>query len=283
MPPPRNAPVPPPPRRAKVSRMNRTAPTLDELRRDIDAADDALLDLILRRSELVAAVGRGKSGIGAPIYRPAREAQILRRLLARLSDSGEKDRVARVWRTLMAASYERQGGLRIVADPRVEWLAIGHFCPKSRPASDEPQAAIARLRAGAADLAVVSAPTPFSGAPWIEPLVAARKAGEAHFVLGRIPFFLVPGHDEPEALIVGRGYADPSGDDVTLVAAPVAAAPPGATRVWFGEVAGGLSLFALAEYVKPDDPRLGAAVWLGAYPRPLEPSGPRAVEFGLRP
>lgn len=263
--------------------MNRTAPTLEELRRAIDDVDNSLLELLLRRSELVAEVGRGKSGTGAPIYRPAREAQILRRLLAKLADSGEKDRVARIWRTLMAASYERQGGLRLVADPRVEWQAIGHFCPKVRPATDDPKAALARVRAGAADIAIVHTPTPFSPAPWLEELVAARKAGEAFFVLGRIPFFVMAGFDEPEALVVGRGHADPSGDDVTLVAAPVSAAPQGSTRVWFGEMAGGLSLFAHAEYVKPDDPRLAAAVWLGAYPRPLEPSGPRAVEFGLRP
>jgi chorismate mutase len=263
--------------------MNRIGPTLDELRRAIDTVDDSLLDLLLRRGELVAAVGRGKSGTGAPIYRPAREAQILRRLLARISDSGEKDRVARVWRTLMAASYERQGGIRLVADPLVEWQALGHFCPKSRPAADEPQAALTRVRAGGADIAVVRTPTPFSTAPWLETLVAARKAGEAFFVLGRIPFFVMAGLDEQEALVIGRGYADPSGEDVTLVAAPVSAPPAGATRVWFGEMAEGLSLFAYGEYVKPDDPRLGAAVWLGAYPRPLEPSGPRAVEFGLRP
>lgn len=265
--------------------MNRNGPPLEDLRRAIDAVDDGLLDLLVRRGELVAEVGRGKSGDGSPIYRPAREAQIMRRLLARLTDSGEKDRIVRIWRTLMAASYERQGGLRVVADPLVEWQAIGHFCPKARPAAEEPQAALTRVRTGAADLAVVRTPTPFSPAPWLEAIVAARTAGEPVFVLGRIPFFRMAGLDEQEALIVGRGHADASGDDVTLAAAPAPVPPAGAARVWYGEMSGGLSLFAYAEYVKPDDPRLAAAgaVWLGTYPRPLEPSGPRAVEFGLRP
>jgi len=265
--------------------MNRNEPPLEELRREIDAVDDGLLDLLVRRGELVADVGRGKSGSGAPIYRPAREAQIMRRLLGRLSDSGEKDRIVRIWRTLMAASYERQGGLRVVADPLVEWQAFGHFCPRARPPAEEPQAALARVRAGAADLAVVRTPTPFSPTPWLEAIVAARAAGEPIYVLGRIPFFVMAGLDEQEALVVGRGHADPSGDDVTLAAAPAAAPPAGAVRVWYAEMSGGLSLFAYAEYVKPDDPRLAAAgaVWLGTYPRPLDPSGPRAVEFGLRP
>src|SRR5690242_12575942 len=99
----------------------RTQPPLEELRRAIDAVDDGLLDLVLRRGELVAEVGRGKSAGEAPIYRPAREAQVLRRLLARARDANEKHHVLRIWRALMAASYERQGGLRLVADPAAEW------------------------------------------------------------------------------------------------------------------------------------------------------------------
>ena len=265
--------------------MNPIVPPLEELRRSIDAVDDGLLDLLVRRGELVADVGRGKNGSGALIYRPAREAQVMRRLLSRLADSGEKDRIVRIWRALMAASYERQGGLRVVADPLVEWQAVGHFYPRVRPLAEEPAAALARVRAGGADLAVVRTPTPFSPAPWLEAIVAARAAGEAVLVLGRIPFFVMAGLEEQEALVVGRGHADPSGDDVTLVAAAAPVPPSAAVRVWYGEMAGGLSLFAYAEYVRPDDPRLAAAgaVWLGTYPRPLDPSGPRTMEFGLRP
>lgn len=265
--------------------MNRNRPPLEELRHAIDAVDDGLLDLLVRRADLVAEVGQSKGVNGSLIYRPSREAQIMRRLLARLSNSGEKDRVVRIWRALMAASYERQGGLRLVVDPLVEWQAVGHFCPRARPPAEEPAPALGRVRTGAAELAVVRTPTPFSPAPWLEIIVAARAAGEAVLVLGRIPFYVMAGMEEQEALVVGRGHADPSGDDVTLVAAPAPAPPSGAVRVWYGEMPGGLSLFAYAEYVRPDDPRLAAAgaVWLGTYPRPLDPSGPRAVEFGLRP
>jgi chorismate mutase / prephenate dehydratase len=263
--------------------MNRPLPPLEELRRAIDAVDDGLFDLVVRRGELVAEVGRGKTTADAPIYRPAREAQIMRRLLARPSDSGEKDRILRIWRAIMAASYERQGGLRIAADPQVDWEAAVHFCPRARPAAAGAAEALAKVLSGAAELAVVPAPTPFGGAAWLAPLIEARRQSASVFVLSRLPFFALPGTAASEALVVGRGIVDPSGEDVTLSAA--AAPPAGAIKVCFETGVKGLSLFAHAEYVRPDDPRLGAAgaVWLGAYPRPLDPSGPRAVEFALRP
>ena len=263
--------------------MNRTLPPLEELRRAIDAVDDGLLDLVVRRGELVAEVGRGKTTADAPIYRPAREAQIMRRLLARPSESGEKDRILRIWRAIMAASYERQGGLRLVADPAVEWEAAVHFRPRVRPASANAAEALARVLGGHADLAGLPSPTPFGGAAWLPALIEARRQGAPVFVLSRLPFFAVPGAAFTDALVVGHGIVDPSGDDVTLSAG--VAAPAGAVPACFEIGAKTLSLFAHAEYVRPDDSRIGAAgaVWLGAYPRPLDPSGPRAVEFALRP
>lgn len=263
--------------------MNSPVPPLEELRRAIDAVDDGLLDLVVRRGELVAEVGRGKSSADAPIYRPAREAQIMRRLLGRPSDADEKERILRIWRAIMAASYERQGGLRIAAAPEAEWEAVKHFSPRHRPIAAEASEALAKVVAGAAELAVLPAPTPFGGAPWLPRLVEARRGGAPVCVLGRLPFYGLAATGGSEALVVGRGVTDASGDDVTLTMAE--RAPAGAITTCFETGAKGLSLFAHAEYVRPDDPRLGAAgaVWLGAYPRPLDPSGPRAVEFALRP
>ncbi len=254
-------------------------PSLEELRRAIDAVDEGLLDLILRRSELVVQVGQGKKSGDAPIYRPAREAQILRRLFARAGDANEKHHVLRIWRALMAASYERQGGLRLVADPAAEWEAVTHFCPRTRPAAASAAEAVERVLAGGADLAVVPAR---SDAPWLPALVEARRKGAPVHVLSRLPYVAPPNTPLVEALVIGCGIVDASGDDVTLSAGSTA--PAGAAAVAVATCKA-LSLFAHAEYVRPDDPRLGAAgaAWLGAYPRPLDQSGPRAVEFAQRP
>ena len=54
--------------------------TLDDLRSQIDAIDDKLLELYNERMELVHQVGELKNTAGAPIYRPERERAILERL-----------------------------------------------------------------------------------------------------------------------------------------------------------------------------------------------------------
>ncbi|BCD67543.1 prephenate dehydratase [Nitratiruptor sp. YY09-18] len=53
---------------------------LQELRKQIDAIDDQLLELLNKRMEVVKAVGELKNRSKAPIYRPEREIEILNRL-----------------------------------------------------------------------------------------------------------------------------------------------------------------------------------------------------------
>ena len=66
--------------------MPEALPTLDDLRRQIDEIDVALQELIVRRAEVVTQVGelknRVSTGARAVHMRPAREAIILRRLVA---------------------------------------------------------------------------------------------------------------------------------------------------------------------------------------------------------
>ncbi|MEN9499161.1 MAG: hypothetical protein RIS83_980, partial [Pseudomonadota bacterium] len=59
-------------------------PALQALRAEIDALDDAMHDLLMRRAAVVArmAASRAKTGGGSPL-RPGREAAVLRRLLGR--------------------------------------------------------------------------------------------------------------------------------------------------------------------------------------------------------
>ncbi|WP_456382994.1 prephenate dehydratase [Hydrogenimonas sp.] len=56
---------------------------LEELRKQIDAVDDRLLDLLNERIKIVQKVGELKHRNGTAIYRPEREKAILERLMAR--------------------------------------------------------------------------------------------------------------------------------------------------------------------------------------------------------
>ncbi len=56
---------------------------LDDLRAEIDTIDESLHDLIMRRAEVVARVKDAKRGAGGGVFRPGREAEVLRRLVGR--------------------------------------------------------------------------------------------------------------------------------------------------------------------------------------------------------
>lgn len=63
--------------------------SLTELRREIDAIDEATHDLLMRRAGIVERVRTAKGGLDTGnAWRPAREAEILRRLADRHSEIG---------------------------------------------------------------------------------------------------------------------------------------------------------------------------------------------------
>src|SRR4051812_36587391 len=72
-------------------------------RAEIDALDDALHDLVMRRAEVVArlAASRAKAGSPSPL-RPGREAMILRRLLGRHHGALPANALVGLWRELLA-------------------------------------------------------------------------------------------------------------------------------------------------------------------------------------
>jgi chorismate mutase len=51
--------------------------SLDDLRREIDALDERLVELLSARAACALAIGRVKKASGLPVYQPAREAEVL--------------------------------------------------------------------------------------------------------------------------------------------------------------------------------------------------------------
>jgi len=87
--------------------------TLAALRSEIDAVDDAVLDLIRRRQTLARKINTLKAAAPDALkLRPDREAHVLRRLLARAS---EEDRrlVQALWRELLSAGLAVQGEVTV--------------------------------------------------------------------------------------------------------------------------------------------------------------------------
>ncbi len=70
---------------------------LNILRAEIDAVDDALLELIRKRARLASDVGEHKQDRGdAPFYVPSREASIIRRVLARNAEAAASDHQTKI-------------------------------------------------------------------------------------------------------------------------------------------------------------------------------------------
>ena len=89
---------------------------LDQVRQKIDSIDDDILSLVMQRFDIVAQVRAAKLQQGdgdiSPL-RPAREAEILRRLLDR-NDQQIPDRVIlSLWRTIISASTLAQAPVQL--------------------------------------------------------------------------------------------------------------------------------------------------------------------------
>lgn len=246
------------------------APPLSELallRAEIDALDDAMHDLLMRRAEVVATLAASRAKGAGPALRPGREAAILRRLLGRHHGPLPRATLFRMWRELLGATTAMQAPLGIAAALDAGGMASlrGHF-GAGPPVSAVPDAtaALDALRQGGAALAAL--PGEEASRWW-----CSFAPGDL-FVVARFPFL---GTGDP-VLLVSPAFPDPSGDDVTLVRLPDADAASRLTAAGLPPLAlttaEGQALAALPGFLM-QDPRLDAlgAVALGAYATPLAP------------
>src|ERR1700751_838961 len=86
-------------------------PTLQELeglRRRLDEIDDRLQDLLIERAEIIAMVMASKKDGNQPAFQPAREAEMIRRLVGRHHGAFPVATLVRMWREMLAATVRLQ-------------------------------------------------------------------------------------------------------------------------------------------------------------------------------
>src|SRR5437660_3381988 len=94
--------------------MSDTPSDLEQLRRRIDEIDDRLQDLLIERIDIVSRVAaRKRSDGGVAAHQPAREAEIIRRLVSRNHGDLPPATLVRMWRELLGATVQLQSGLSI--------------------------------------------------------------------------------------------------------------------------------------------------------------------------
>jgi chorismate mutase len=248
-------------------------PPLEDLRAEVDRIDQAMLELLVERSDVVRQIGAVKADRANQrlAVRPAREAVILRRLAELADGRFPRAVLVRMWRELLAATTRIQTPLSVaVFTPRQQgfrtWdLARGHFgsvTPMVRV--DSASQALRSVSDGSATVAVV--PLPTDEDPWWLALVSD------HFdrirVFGRLPF-VAGGNGEGEeasALALGRLEPEPSGDDLTLLAIE---AESGVSRGRLRDLlqGAGLEPVWLAAWRCPDPPQAVHLVEIGSFVR----------------
>jgi chorismate mutase/prephenate dehydratase len=285
---------------------------LEELRRRLDAIDDRLQDLLIERLEIVSRVAAEKRGGDVPSHVPAREVQIIRRLVARQGGAFPVGPLIRIWRELLGATTRAQGS-----------FAIGAYAPQDKPAvwdlARDHYGSYAPMTAYQSTLQVIRAvtdrrvavgvlPMPQDGDsdPWWVHLLSPDA--DVPRVIGRLPFGS-RGNARPttgDALAIGYSPQQASGSDRTLLATENAVdISHGRFATAFSSL--GLNCTLIASYgqggsantlieidgfVRLDDPRLeklrerlGADLQrllaVGSYAVPLPEAAEATAAFGL--
>ena len=172
--------------------------SLAALRAEIDAVDDAVLDLLRRRRALTARIGRAKAAGEAVLrLKPDREAAVLQRLCDRVEPS-MRTMTRAIWREVMSAGLAEQEDMEVLVwtgehAPHLLMEARHRFGAHPRLRLVEtPQAALEAAAQGAA-VAVLALDDPW----W-------TRLADDHPDLWAFEMVRRPGTGEALALAVGR-------------------------------------------------------------------------------
>jgi chorismate mutase/prephenate dehydratase len=198
---------------------------LEGLRQRIDEIDDRLQDLLIERLEIVANVAAHKRGKGAiAAHQPAREAEIIRRLVQRSKGGFPAATLVRMWRELLSATVRLQSSFAVAvySPPQTlgYWdLARDHYGSHTPmvPYRSTSQV-IGAVMDGQAAVGVLPMPAEDDPDPWWRQLLSTD--GNAPHVIARLPFG-ARGNARPngaDALAIGRGTEQPTGQDRTFFA-----------------------------------------------------------------
>lgn len=204
--------------------------TLDSIRQNIDRIDNTVHDLLMERAELASSIAAEKKKRGMPVVHPAREARMIRRLLARHNGPLPKQAITRIWRELVSAVSMLQSGLKAVyyienntpENVKIITDYFGSLLPLKQVASFD--AAIADLMSGHSDFVIVDALYTQNEmtAPWFAPyveLVAQNQNGSNRpSIVQALPFVgFADDFNKNGFHVITRAHFETSDDDMSYL------------------------------------------------------------------
>jgi chorismate mutase len=200
---------------------------LEDLRRRLDEIDDTLQDLLIDRFEIVLQVAAEKRGGQVAPHQPAREAEIIRRLVARNRDPLPDDTLVRIWREMLCGTTRLQGTFRVAvyapSDAPGFWdLARDQYGSHAAMQPHPSVGAVIRAVAeGQAEIGVLPMPQEEELDPWW--LLLRAPGQQPPRVVSRLPFAgrgnIRSGR--ADALAIGRLAPRATGRDRTLFVAEI--------------------------------------------------------------
>jgi len=212
--------------------MTTPAPTLADLRREIDRIDEAMHRLLMERGQIIdTLIATKKTAESGSAFRPAREADMMKRLVERHRGLLPLDTVESIWRVIIATFTYVQAPFSVHADLSAGEAAMRdtarfHF-GFTVPFATHMGAAgvVAAIAASRGDLGLVPA-TGASGAWW-----TALEGHDAPKIIARLPF--VERADHPAGLqvfAIARPNPDALVTDVETWSVRVAGWGPAVSR-----------------------------------------------------
>jgi chorismate mutase len=236
------------------------APSLADLRREIDRIDEAMHGLLIERSQIIGRLIKAKqTQEQGSAFRPAREADMMRRLVDRHSGILPLDTVESIWRVIISTFTYVQAPFSVHADlsagaAQMRDSARFHFgFTVPFVAHMGAAAVVAAVSDSKGDLGLVGAASaPGAGAWW-----NALEFDSAPKIIARLPF--VERADHPAALpvfVLSRAASDTMVTEVEVWSMRVAGWSAGAAK----------ALAPLAEVVAAPDRAFDGAALLISVP-----------------
>lgn len=252
--------------------------TLADLRREIDRIDETMHRLLMERGSIIdRLVTVKKTAESGSAFRPGREADMMRRLLARHHGRLPFSAVEHIWRTVIATFTHVQAPYAVHMDGSGDAAAMRDVV-RFQTGFDVPLSVHATARAVAAAVSASAGDLGFVGlgavdAPWWDELGPGQPQ-----VMARLPFLLYEGRpaDLP-ALVIARPLGDASVHEEVVVALERDRRPSGEVLAECATGGRWRGLVACSPDAVPEGGRV-----VGGYALPIEPAAVAGTKEAVR-
>ncbi len=207
--------------------MEAKSPTLDDIRRKIDAIDQELFENFRHRLSLIGDVARAKAAAGqndTSAMRPGREAAILRRLSEQNDSLTPLSMTGRIWRELVNTATRMQSNLEIsvcAPDKSVGYwdLARNQFgSATAMTLHRSPSVVLGRVLDKRGMVGIMPLPMEGEENPWwVNLATSSRRASPK--IIWRLPFYSSGQgqFEDLQAFAIAAVEPEDTGDDITVI------------------------------------------------------------------